>query len=779
MSTNISTDNKMGTSPPSSGVRNVRDFFTRDNDKLPAELKHALTLLHLSSLDALEERFLATDGFLKPWAVFRDSIFLLQPHAMPRATSIAKSSIDKGISRTDLLWFYTQFDEGVRRYDPRANKYSVEYTTDSSVYGVIDKREWGVEAYEKHLFGWLLQALKVGKAHNPWGFDFFELRSICSAWEEVLVPIVDIVRASYNVKGRRHYGRLALFIEDRCPSGLAFPKDNVNVPEGSLMSPTPYRIVSMPKKAIGENGATFHKHTETVGVLTRKHYDETEKELRDVYPQYGGLVERPKFKVKMDEWLAEQRARAERRKVAERAGEIESFQPQVVKCDGSRSPVKQGSPIKINKRQGKDGCESPIKRSVDNIRRSLSRSISRKVPKEEPKSPLHGVTRQLYIPDNAPVPHPPLFQNPSPTDRHLSFASIESSDTTIITPWPRPETQRKLSELSIYNSIRNSNPFDLSDALQAQQARANTNNPVFLPMGQLSAIPQPLHGVVERTEATTTLPSVREQKSYADVRIPSYEGNGWEDEISLRKLQTVRKNTVRTPEAVRLEKPPTRLPVPIKPAPYAGQLRVASKDSPRKTPSSLPKPVGWPCAAPKPGAWPGTSPPPRATTWPGITDQDEFAPPIPPKSPERWNSNRGHVSGSREHDISRIVSKENIRSALGANSRDSSAEDLTLPPSLPMHHVPSRTLSPGGTKLQTFNTNLFPRKAKQKGTPVGEWVGTDGSKYAAGEPYQMDKSGATKRQERQDATANSGKGSTGRYPGVHETGSNHSNRNWV
>jgi hypothetical protein len=761
-------------------MKNVRDFFAREKDKLPVELKHALTLLQLSSLDALEERLLATDAFLKPWAEFRDSIFLLQPDAMPRATSIAKTDTEKGISRTEVLWFYTQFDEGVRRYDPRANKYSVEYTPDSSVYGVIDKREWGVEAYEKHLFAWLLQALRVGKARNPWGFDFLELRSIGSAWEEVLVPIVDVVRASYDVKGRRYYGRLALFIEERCPSGLAFPKDNVNIPGGELMSPTPYRIVSMPRKAIGENGATFHKRTESVGVLTHKHYDETEKELRVVYPQYGGLVERPKFKVKMDEWLAEQRTRAQRRKAAERTGEIESFQPEVVKRDGSRSPVKQGSPIKVNKRHGKDGSESPIKRSMDSFRRSLSRSVSRKVPKEEPKSPLHGVTRQLHIPDDAPVPCSPVFQGPSSTERHVSAASVESSATTIVTPWPRPETQRKPSEVSIYSSNRNSNPFDLSDSFLAQRGRANTNESVFSPMGQLSAIPQPLHGVIERTEATTTLPSVREQKSYADVRVPSYEGNGWEDEISLTKLQTARKNTVRTPEAVRLEKPPTRLPVPIKPAPYAGQLRVASKDSPRKTPSSLPKPVAWLGAAPpKPVAWPGTSPPLRAAAWAGINDQNEFAPPIPPKSPERWNSNRGHVSGAREHDISRIVSKENIRSALGANSRDSSAEDLTLPPAIPMLYGPTRTFSPGGTKLQTYNTNLFPRKEERKGTPVGGWVSTDRSRYAAGGPYQMERSGDIKSQEGQPMVAKTVEGSKEKFQRAPEADNSHGRGKWI
>ncbi|KAF1940179.1 hypothetical protein EJ02DRAFT_323850, partial [Clathrospora elynae] len=685
---------------------NLRDFFTRgDKEKIPAELKHALSLLQLSGLEDLEERFLATDAFLKPWAVFRDSIFLLQPDAMPRATSIAANGAENGISHSALLWFYTQFDEGSRRYDPRANKYSVEYIPDSSVYGIIDKSGWGVTAYEKHLFVWLLQVLKVGKTRNPWGFDFFELRNICSAWEAVLVPIVNVVRNSYNVKGRRHYGRLALFIEERCPSGLAFPEGNITIPEGSLMSPTPYRMVSVPKTTIDSVGATeCHERIRSVGLLTRKHYDEAEKELRDVYPQYGGLVERPKFKHKMEEWLADQRVRADRRKAAERQAEVQTSQPQVATREGSRSLVKKGSPAKYTKqRSSKDGSVSPIKRYSDSIRRSLSRGMSKLGPKEEPKSPLHGVTRQIYIPDDAPPSRPPRSRNSSPA-KHESFTSIDSSDTTIITPWPRPETHRKPSEMSVYSSIRNSNPFteDLPDELKAQRARAVTGSSVFSPMGQLSAIPRPLHRETER---------------------PSYEGSDWQDEISLNKLHTVRNNSVRKSEPTQPAKPPTRLPGPILPAPYAGHLRVASKDSYRKAPPA------WLGATPEnPLAWPSTSPPIK-NAWSGIQDDADLSPPIPPKSPERWNSNRGHVSSPRPQQlvrddsrrITRIVSKDNIRSALSI-SRDSSTEDLGLTPPVPIFDGPSRTVSPGSTKLQTFNTNLFPRREERKGTPVGGWV---------------------------------------------------------
>ncbi|KAH6882670.1 hypothetical protein BKA58DRAFT_303722 [Alternaria rosae] len=703
------------------------DFFTRsDKEKFPPELKQALLLLQLSDLDSLEERFLGTAAFLEPWAAFRDSIFLRQPDAVPRATAIAREEGEDGVSRTGLLWFYTRFDEGVHRYDPRADKYSIEYTSDSSVHGVIDKSDWNVEAYEKHLFAWLLQVFKVGKSRNPWNIDYFELRNICTAWEAVFVPIVNAVRASYSVKGRRHYGRLALYIEERCPSGLAFPKDNLVVPGGSLISPTPYRIVSLPKKVVSDEGATFCKRVGGAGVFTRKQYDETEKELRDVYPQYGGLVERPKFKHKMEEWLNEQRARAHRRKATEKTGEVRAFQSQVVKRDGSGSPVHKSSPDKHSSRQDQDGGESPIRRYSDSIRRSLSRGMCRMATKEEPKSPLHGVTRKIHLPDDGAPAYRP--SEPSSTKRHVSRTSVGSSDTTIITPWPRPDTERKPSNQSVYTSTQNSDPLVLSDSHRHIQMRDDTDVPIYSPMGQLSAIPQPLHDKYKSNMRVA--PSVERGRAHPDGRVPSYEGSGWDDEISLTKLNTVHEDSARNPQRVRPSKPVTRLPVPIKPTAYTGDLRIVPNDVHRK-------------ATPNPLAWPGTSPP-KAIPWPGM---EYTAPSIPSRSPERWNSTRGFASGFRpqqlmrdesDRSITRIVSKENIRSALKGNSRDGSAEDLTLPPPVPMLPGQNRTMGPNGARLQTYNTNLFPRSEERKGTPVGGWVGADKSRGAHDGPFELD-----------------------------------------
>jgi len=751
--------------PSKNNMSNLRALLTPHN-KLPPDLRHALSLLNLTSLPDLEDRLLSLPAFLTPFSVFRDSILLLAPECMPTPTLIKGAG--SGTSRLDLLWFYTQFDEGSLRYDRRADRYSAEYTSDTSAYGVIDKANWRVDEYEKHLFAWLLQELKVGKAYSPWRFEYFELKNICTAWEDVLVPIVNAVRASYDVRGRRYYGRLALFVEERCPSRLAFPEGNVGVPEGGLVSPTPFRVVSAPRRvsagitrkedALGENGNGN-------GVLSRRHYDETEKELRDVYPQYGGLVERPKFKHKMDEWLAEQRARANRRKEHERKdGEVLSAKPHVVYRNRSRNPSKQlPATPRVSSRQKRDGSSSPIKHVTDSIKRSFSLTMaSMKAKEEAQKSPMHGVTRQLQFAE--------------PRTSQFDFDDSARS-SMVITPLPRPSPYTKKSEASVYTSIRNSNPFseELPDDLKArgrsntadsvnvakeQQARrsnADTTTSLFSPMGPPSAIPHPLNNTSIHDYGTnaTDHPAMRTKASYRDARAPSYEGTAYKDEISLTDLHNQRMQATRSPMA-------TRLPAPIVAVPYCGP-RVASADkegdgvakpsvlvspskqaasrvtpdeapvkrntSPAKHGVSLPKAIASTAISSKqpPTVYKPTSPPrqhsspPSQTAWPGFTsdsDSDTSLPPLPPKSPERQQTTRvpGHLHNPRMRttDISRIVSKENIRAALGGLTPKSSAESLATP------KPPVRMMSPGGVmKLQTFNANLFPRKEEERGAPVG------------------------------------------------------------
>ncbi|EDU45688.1 conserved hypothetical protein [Pyrenophora tritici-repentis Pt-1C-BFP] len=723
-------------------VQDVKSLW--DRTKNYAGLKEALALLDLAGLAELEQQFLATDAFLKPWSAFRDSVLHLHPNAMSQPTKVAKDQGDKGVSRTDLLWFYTQYDEGLLRYDPRSDPNHREYTEDSSVWCVIDKSHWNLESYEKHLFAWMLQVFKVGKKRNPQGFQYFELRNVCTAWEAVMLPIVNAVRSSYSTKGKHHYGRLAMFVEARCPSGLAFPKGNVHIP-ASLLSPSPYRVISKPGET-GEYMSASHRRKASIAALTKEDYDETDKELRTVYPQYGGLFERPKYKVKMDEWLAEQLVRAERKKAAAALENTAHHRPAdfLERRDG-------------NKRQEQGSDESPMRRYSDNIRRSLSRSFSMKLPpKEEAKE---STKNKLYELRNLAEGSPPRTRILLPSEkrrakkledekreaerrelegreteegetgghkmeRDESTMSLESNRTTIITPWPHQEADSSPSDQSTYSYIRRSNPFDLSDSLAALDVGYGANQTVYSPMNQLSAVPKPLHRDDQRKKEITSLSSIQEKKSFTDARTPSYEGNDWEGEILLTKLDTVRRNSARSAEHNRPAYPPTRLPVPINPTPYAGNLRIASRHG-----NAPPRAFGSP-----------GEPLPMPVPWPGAP-----LPPLPQKSPERMKSSKGRFDNSRpqqvkrnesERSVPRIVSKKNIRSALGGDSRESSAEELTLPPSIPMIQGPARSVSPGGTRLQTFNTNLFPRKEERKGTPVGAWVGTEKAR-PVGPSYEM------------------------------------------
>jgi hypothetical protein len=87
-------------------------FSLTSKETSPPELRRALSLLHLTSLSDLEEHFLSTPAFLSPWAHFRDTFLLVHPshHTEP-----------SHITRLDILWFYTQFDEGILRHDPRSS----------------------------------------------------------------------------------------------------------------------------------------------------------------------------------------------------------------------------------------------------------------------------------------------------------------------------------------------------------------------------------------------------------------------------------------------------------------------------------------------------------------------------------------------------------------------------------------------------------------------------------------------------------------------------------
>lgn len=284
-------------SSPSSLIKKL----SSSKEKVSPRLRHALDLLDLRDLEGLEVFFLKTDAFLRPWTQFRDNFLLLQPNGMPR------SSFPDQITRTDILYFYTVYDEGQLRYDPRADEDTSEYTADLEKYGTINTSFWGVVEWEKLLYVWLLQSFKVGKSSNPYGFEYFECRNPCTAYEDVFVPIIDVVRKDYNLKGRYHYGRLAKIIEEASPSKLGFPEATYGTTQASKCTVIPPSFTFKRRK--GEIDPV-------TGMLRsqKKVWDEDERELRLVYPQYGQVVERPKFKSKIEDWIREQRDLMQRKK---------------------------------------------------------------------------------------------------------------------------------------------------------------------------------------------------------------------------------------------------------------------------------------------------------------------------------------------------------------------------------------------------------------------------------------------------------------------------------
>jgi hypothetical protein len=509
-------------------------------------------------------------------------------------------------------------------------------------------------------------------------------------------------------------------------------------------------------------------------VLTKKNYDEAEKELRNVYPQYGGLVERPKFKQKMDEWLEEQRIRAAHRKTVTK--------PKTAQCVPSYQVVESsggGTRDRSLKKAPSKRSRSPIKRYSDSIGRSLSMNIGdnrfgRSEPqsplsptrpkrpntpkvsmipygmypyvpklskqvrgllyseypfvrwrseadedKEEPKSPLHGVTRQIHIPDE-------VADQPSEC---LSFLlTSPKNQSSQVDAWPLPASQLpclelpelEASEQNVYRSIRDSNPFDegaLNGAVGETKRESieykQSGDPTLSPIGASSAISRPLKQGVIRHDEPLPGALLHKKNSYSEVRQPSYEGNGYHEEISLTNLHSKKVCAVagsgssdKAPS-----KPRSRLPAPIKtPPPYVGQLCIASNDTYPNDALELKESVPWPDEPPpRPVAWPGfeTSPPRPSKA---VSD---FAPPIPVKSPERWTSKRGQQSEQPlrdetvSHEMMRIVSKENIRAALGNLTPESSIEDLRAQ-AAHAKKAPTRVASP--PRLETYNNHMFPRK---------------------------------------------------------------------
>jgi hypothetical protein len=285
------------------------------------------------------------------------------------------------------------------------------------------------------------------------------------------------------------------------------------------------------------------------------------------------------------------------------------------------------------------------------------------------------------------------------------MTSIE--DGKILLPPPKPlhleEQTYQPSDGGIYSSVRSSEPlFHISPQVVVvpSRQRAASDDSLFSPMGAPSAIPRPLFNEKLRVNEPLPRESNDHKKSFAARRPPSYEGTGYRHEISVLDLHSKTTGVVKTSNIDQVAKTkaqaPSRLPTPtrIQPVSYSGQPKATAaitRDN-------------------------GTMPRPAAVPWLGA----DAPPAVPAKNPNRYNSARGNATANQltreEHvGVMRIVSKENIRAALGGTSPDVSTEDLnegSIPP------VPSRMGSP--QVLQTYNTHMFPRKDQCNGMPRGK-----------------------------------------------------------
>ncbi|KAJ4352396.1 uncharacterized protein N0V89_007744 [Didymosphaeria variabile] len=733
-------------------------------EKNPPALKQALDVLNLKDLDGLEHHFLGMTAFLKPWSHFRDAFLLLQPGSKPR------SSEPDRVRGMDILWFYTNFSDGELRYDPRADDNTSIFTTDESQYGSFDTTHWGVEEHEKMMYAWLLQEFKVGKARNPFGFEYFELQNVCTAWKTVFVPIVEAVRDSYDPRGRRHYGRLARFIEERHPSRLAFPEGNVEVPH----SANPYRVVSVPRergivaKAERLKGVTSLTGSTQTGSATKKKEVVFEQELRDIYPKYGQVIERPK--ADLGEFLANQKARIRRKN-----RDIQDITESVF----GRNRSGRESPMFGCKGIDDSRVIDPV---VDAHRRSLSISgrpsldvpPSPKSPKKrgekgkgmvpvgmygfmptptKNKNPLHGVTRPFNLPNTG--------SEGESTQDMISYLETEGedfaeSDSPRSVPKPAytlPGPERKSSD-SVYSSIRNSNPFveDTPGSLFTPTHKASVE--ILSPMsGHPSAIPKPLFNTSKRRdprpENQELIPespsSIVDSFSSKPSRMPSYAGTGYDREIKppfiANKLHSTLEHNAYDPASRETSFALSDIPELVHS--FERQHRLARIDNHgtlsehpetvrllERQDIDVPQHVPWPGMtpgfSPDPRNWPGQTPTaisPAPTEWPRASrfQHADLPPPIPPKHPARSSSIRSSAGSDLLPPPSlprllgpRIVSKENIRGHLSNISRDISDDSLT--------QVKRDVTPTGAPKLMPFNKNMFPRRDRN-GTPVGAWMG--------------------------------------------------------
>ncbi|KAF2645299.1 hypothetical protein P280DRAFT_531349 [Massarina eburnea CBS 473.64] len=571
-------------------VRGMLPIITNPFNSMPSNLRNALHLLHLRDLEALENHFLSLEAFTKPWCHFRDT------YSLTRGGEQARSSQPGMITKRNILTFYTYFMNGELRYDPRADDTSSEFTNDETKYGTYDNSHWTVADHEKLMYAWMLQEFKVGKRRNPWGIRYFELCNPCRAWEEIFVPIVTAVQESYDVRGRRYYGRLALFIERHNPSRLAFPEGNVMNRE--LTTAPSFRLVNFTKEGQHNTGSPVVEIMPRTKQLTAKEMKQVDIELRNVEDKYGGAVERPKFKNRMEDWLGVQKERAKEKRAFKETEVVKRSAPArpgrdspIFGCKGVNDDSMEATITSIDlRRSSGSSFRSPVSSTfrvpffrVSPSPDSGSSTTSSKEKKKKeamipygmyglqpkpPKTPTTPTTPKTpmsdahspNIPSSGAYPKVGLAQTPRSvksaknievSNVQTKLANIEEDKTwskLIALSTKKSETQLQSSE-DVYTAIRDSNPFCENDTTKLdaifkkdtpqgdrESGEYSVGSLRSIGDGPPSAIPEPLFNKKRndsiRKNAIFSQTTGAAPGTETDTRLPSYQGSGYNREIT-------------------------------------------------------------------------------------------------------------------------------------------------------------------------------------------------------------------------------------------------------
>lgn len=466
--------------------------------------------------------------------------------------------------------------------------------------------------------------------------------------------------------------------------------------------------------------------------ITRRQQVSVDKELREFYPKYGQVVEKPKWRPA--EFLASQKAKMKLRNRDKQdtkgslLGRIRSGRESpMFGCQGVDDSRALDPVVDAIRRSGSMGGRSSLDGS------SLPGTPKKKVlvpvgmygfvaSPEKDKSPLHGVTRRLSLPGE---------DSEGETQGMVSYLTENKQDAygapnketprmRLKADVARPETERTASD-GVYSSIRNSNPF-IEDTPEK-----SLSVEVFSPMnGHPSAVPKSLFNATTRSELRQPKNKAVFEESSPDSkasRNPSYAGTGYEREFMPVHIA----NQLHSRSEYNAFGNPSRdtsfmlSPIPDIEKSYEGEGSEIPRAIPWPgfTPAYSPDPVNWPFQTPSPVS-------PAPTEWPRASRIEhtipEPPPPIPPKHPARALSGRLSSGSDMLPPPSmprllgpRIVSKENIRAHLGHISRDISEESLQI---VKQQDVEAKST----TKLTAYNKHLFPRRPDRKGTPVGEWM---------------------------------------------------------